>query len=143
ELLEAELVVLRLLLDQRLHLRELELQPLDLTGEKADLLLELLDADGELGFLAALRNGRRGGPQHQDRGKNGPTEEVVKAHADLHQLQAQDDFMRNARSSAQLGQKKAGTPVRDARLAASEMESAGPPEYARTRRPCLQRTRDT
>src|SRR5262249_33397833 len=47
ELLEAELVVVVLLLNELLHLGQLELQALDLSGERAHLVLELLHLHGE------------------------------------------------------------------------------------------------
>ena len=54
QLLEAEFVVVLHLLDQFLHLRELELQALDLAVEGADRVLEILHPDGELGLLRTL-----------------------------------------------------------------------------------------
>ena len=55
QLLEAELVVVGHLLQLRLHLPDRELQPVHLPGQRADLVLQLLDLDGELRFVTALR----------------------------------------------------------------------------------------
>ena len=74
QLLEAELVVVRHLLQLRLHLADRELQPLDLAGQGTNLVLQLLDLHIELRFRAALR-------LHEDGGEDGRGEDCRKGDA--------------------------------------------------------------
>jgi len=66
QLLEAEFIVVLHLLQLLLHLRQGELQALDLTREGTNGVLELLDANRELRLLFALGEDQFGGKDAGD-----------------------------------------------------------------------------
>ena len=141
---------------QRLHLRQLELQALDLPGEQADLLLEVLDAHQQLRRVLALRHKdaaigdmaahRRPG-QSGSGGKASSDMAAVKDRASAGRpdfcSRSRDSFTDQCSSFIRLDRTVPGqtrTPaVRHPGLAHDfDKKKAPGPDYASTRRLCLQ-----